>query len=168
VKTDYARHDEVYKQRLAAGAAGWDPSPEGYEEHTSKIAAVLAEGRAPKSGRLLELGCGAGNIGLWFAERGYSVCGIDIAPTAVELAKKRAAEAQADASFEVGSVLDLSRYPDNSFDFVYDSHLLHCIIGADRKTLFAEIRRVLKAGGYFLCATASSPTNWRTSIRSQN
>ena len=40
-----------------------------------------------------------------------------------------------------------------NFDFVYDTHLLHCIIGADRAGVFASVRRVLKPGGYFLVDT---------------
>lgn len=153
MKTNYEGHDKVYKQRLAAGARGWDVSDNGYEIHQSKLNKVLEIGIAPQSGKLLELGCGAGNIGLWFAELGYSVSGIDISPTAVALANKRAIDAKLDASFSVGSVLELLEYPDNSFDFVYDSHLLHCIIGKDRQKLFESVIRVLKPGGYFLVDT---------------
>ena len=153
MKTNYAGHDEVYRKRLAAGARGWDVSENGYEIHKAKLQDVLAMGFAPKSGKLLELGCGAGNIGLWFAELGYSVCGIDIAPTAVELAQKRAQKSGLETKFSVGSVLDLEEFAADAFDFVYDSHLLHCIIGADRQKLFQSVQRVLKPGGFFLVDT---------------
>jgi len=153
MKTHYIGHDDIYKKRLAAGARGWDVSEDGYEVHQAKINDVLQMGFAPKSGKLLELGCGAGNIGLWFAEQGYSVCGVDIAPTAVDLAQKRAEESRLDAKFYVGSVIDLAEYSDNTFDFVYDSHLLHCIIGPDREKLFNSVKRVLKPGAFFLVDT---------------
>jgi len=153
MKTFYEGHNAVYKKRLAAGSRGWDVSEDGYEIHQSILSDVLANGRAPSSGKLLELGCGAGNIGLWFAGLGYSVSGVDIAPTAVELAQKRAVESGADASFYVGNVVDLVSFADDTFDFVYDSHLLHCIIGDDRGKLFANVRRVLKPSGYFLVDT---------------
>jgi len=153
MKTNYIGHDEVYKKRLAAGARGWDVSDDGYEIHQSKLQKVLNMGIAPSEGRLLELGCGAGNIGLWFAEQGYSVCGLDIAPTAVELAQSRAQESGLNAQFSVGSVCELNSYEDDSFDFVYDSHLLHCIIGKDRQKLFENVIRVLRPGGFFLVDT---------------
>ena len=153
MKTNYIGHEAVYKKRLAAGARGWDVSADGYEIHKAKLQKVLDMGFAPKNGKLLELGCGAGNIGLWFAELGYFVCGIDIAPTAVELAQKRATESGLNAKFSVGSVLELAKYADDSFDFVYDSHLLHCIIGSDRQKLFQSVKRVLKPGAYFLVDT---------------
>ena len=58
-----------------------------------------------------------------------------------------------DASFRVGNVVDLEDFDDKTFDFIYDSHLLHCIIGSDRKKLLSNIDRVLKPKGYFLVDT---------------
>ena len=153
MKTNYIGHEKVYRERLAGGARGWDVSVDGYEIHQAKLAKVLAMGFTPQSGKLLELGCGAGNIGLWFAQQGYSVAGIDIAPTAIELAQQRAEESELDAEFRTGSVLDLADFQDSSFDFVYDSHLLHCIIGKDRQKLFKNVIRVLKPEGFFLVDT---------------
>jgi SAM-dependent methyltransferase len=153
MKTDYLGHDAEYKKRLAEGAIGWNPEADGYPIREADLEAVLAGGRMPDSGTLLELGCGCGNMGLWFAGLGYTVHGIDIAPTAVELAQKRARELDLDATFCVGSVVDLEPYADASFDWVYDSHLLHCIIGGDRAELFANVHRVLKPGGCFLVST---------------
>jgi SAM-dependent methyltransferase len=153
MKTFYEGHDDIYKKRLAAGARGWDDSEDGYEVHQSKLATLLAEGHAPRSGSLLELGCGAGNIGLWFAGRGYAVSGIDIAPTAIALAQRRAAEFDGVATFVLGNVVDLEPFADDAFDFVYDSHLLHCIIGDDRAKLFESVHRVMKPDGYFLVDT---------------
>jgi 2-polyprenyl-3-methyl-5-hydroxy-6-metoxy-1,4-benzoquinol methylase len=152
-KPDYAGHDEVYQKRLGGGATGWNPDPGGYPLREAQVAAIREKGRMPASGSLLELGCGCGNLGLWFASLGYSVHGIDIAPTAVELAQQRARERGLDATFCVGNVVDLSVYSDTTFDLVYDSHLLHCIIGRDRASLFASVRRVLKPSGYFLVST---------------
>jgi SAM-dependent methyltransferase len=153
MKTDYERHDEQYKRRLAKGAIGWNPDADGYPIREAELRAIMDGGRVPSSGMLLELGCGCGNMGLWFAGLGYTVHGIDIAPTAVELAQGRARERDLDATFCVGSVVHLEPYADDLFDFVYDSHLLHCIIGDDRAALFRNVRRVLKPSGYFLVST---------------
>ena len=153
MKTDYPGHDREYQKRLADGAIGWNPEPGGYPIRETDLRAILAGGHMPSSGALLELGCGCGNLGLWFAELGYTVHGVDIAPTAVELAQQRARDRSLDATFQVGSVVDLALYADGAFDLVYDSHLLHCIIGDDRAELFANVRRVLRPGGYFLVST---------------
>ena len=40
-------------------------------------------------GRVLDLGCGAGRVGLHLQGRGYEVVGIDVSPLAVEVARQR-------------------------------------------------------------------------------
>ncbi|MCK5760888.1 MAG: class I SAM-dependent methyltransferase, partial [Candidatus Delongbacteria bacterium] len=79
--------------------------------------------------------------------------GVDISQTAIEWAKEKAVEQNSNADFRVGSVLDLKDYPDNFFDFVFDAHCFHCIIGKDRKLFLESALRVLKPGGFFLSNT---------------
>jgi SAM-dependent methyltransferase len=40
-------------------------------------------------GRVLDLGCGAGRVGLHLQSRGHEVVGIDVSPLAVEIARQR-------------------------------------------------------------------------------
>src|SRR5512133_761487 len=42
-------------------------------------------------GRVLDLGCGAGRVGLHLQNRGLEVVGVDVSPLAVEVARKRGA-----------------------------------------------------------------------------
>ena len=142
-----------YQRRLAKGAVGWNTNADEYADRHQELAAILAGDYAPQSGYLLELGCGCGNVGLWLAAPGFAVRGIDIAPTAVAVAQENADADGLNAVFCVGNVVELAEFADDSFDFVYDSHLIHCIIGDDRAKLFANVRRVLRPGGYFLVST---------------
>jgi len=157
VKTDYAGHDAVYQRHRAEGATGWDENAVVYQEQELLLARILAAGRAPPSGRLLELGCGAGNISVWLARRGYEVCGVDIAPTAIEWAREKARAANVTAQFLVGDVCNLARFDEAPFDAVLDGHCLHCIIGADRPRFLATAARMLKPGGYLLVDTMCGP-----------
>jgi len=152
MRTNYIGHDELYKKRKAEGKTGWDTA-EQTQEFISTLEEVIRAEYVPKSGKLLELGCGAGNITLWFAGKGYEVYGVDIAPTAIAWAQEKAKEDSIKANFQVGNVLDLQDYPDDFFDFVLDGHCFHCIIGEDRKLFLASARRILKPGGFFLVAT---------------
>ena len=40
-------------------------------------------------GRVLDVGCGAGRVGLHLQERGHDVVGIDLSPLAVEVSRRR-------------------------------------------------------------------------------
>ncbi len=158
MKTFYEGHDQVYQKRLQDDTIGWDQTEEAYREREAFLSHIFANGNAPRHGKLLEMGCGAGNTPLWYAKKfGFEVSGIDISPTAIDWARKKAATANIDADFHVGSVLDLSPFADETFDLVVDGHCYHCIIGEDRKTFLAEAKRVLKPGGYLLIDTMCGP-----------
>ena len=157
MKTNYVGHDRVYQKRRAQGKSGWDASDAPYEESKQRLSQLLAEGHAPKTGRFLELGCGAGNMTVWFAAKGYETYGIDISPAAIEWARDRARNLGVVADFRVGSVVDLQSYPDRFFDFVLDGHCLHCIIGADRAKTLAATRRVMRPGGVLSIHTMCAP-----------
>lgn len=46
----------------------------------------------PRTGRLLEIGCGTGFYTAWLAERGFDVVGMDLSPNMIEQAKLRCPE----------------------------------------------------------------------------
>ncbi|HEY1085951.1 MAG TPA: class I SAM-dependent methyltransferase [Candidatus Saccharimonadales bacterium] len=116
----------------------------------------------PTGARILELGCGQGQDGLWFADEQnrFHVLATDISSSALENAQKRKAELEVDAiEFERLDLAELFRYPDEIFDMVY-SHLgLHYFDKTVTERLFAEIYRVLKPRGVlaFLANSVNDP-----------
>lgn len=94
--------------------------------------------------RALEYGCGVGSRAFDLAAAGVDVVGIDIAPGAIEAARKRArSERLAHASFEVMNAENLE-VPDGSFSLVCGSGILHHL---DLELAVGEIARVLEPGG---------------------
>src|SRR5262249_32029652 len=100
----------------------------------------LVDFDAQRGRRVLELGCGAGTDLMRFAKAGALVTGVDIAPSAIALAKQNFAQQglQADLRELDGERLP---FPDASFDFVYAHGVVQYT--ADDRALVAECRRVL-------------------------
>jgi SAM-dependent methyltransferase len=93
---------------------------------------------------VLEVGCGAGVDLARFAKGGALVTGVDLAASAIELARANFAQQGLDGSFEVADGEHLP-FADNSFDLVYAHGVVQYT--ANPQQLVAECRRVLKPGG---------------------
>ncbi len=159
MRTDYLAHDDRYKVLKADGKTGWT-TPQDVDEIIADVDEALAA-CGLRGGRALELGCGAGEVTLRLAERGFEAYGVDISPTAIQWATEKAAERGAQVDFRAGNVTSLEAYADGFFDFVLDGLCLHCIIGDDRARFLSSVRRVLKPGGVFhvqtMCGDVTDP-----------
>jgi ubiquinone/menaquinone biosynthesis C-methylase UbiE len=95
--------------------------------------------------RLLEVGCGIGTDLVRFARGGARVTGVDLAQTAIDLARKNFEEHGVSAEeLRVGNGERLP-YADGSFDVVYGHGVIQYT--ANAAALIAECHRVLKPGG---------------------
>jgi ubiquinone/menaquinone biosynthesis C-methylase UbiE len=94
--------------------------------------------------RLLDLGCGAGENSVYFAKQGAHCVATDYSPGMVEVALKLAASNGVQIEGRTANAMALD-FPDNTFDLVYASNLLHHI--PDPKIALKEMHRVLKPGG---------------------
>lgn len=94
--------------------------------------------------RVLEVGCGAGTDLIQFARHGARVTGIDMAASAIELARKNFALEGRKAQFVVA---DGERLPfgERTFDLVYAHGVVQYT--TDDRALIRECRRVLDRGG---------------------
>jgi SAM-dependent methyltransferase len=93
---------------------------------------------------VLEAGCGIATDGLQFARAGARYTGIDLSPTAVDLARRRFELAEVEGSFVQGSITELP-FPDASFDLVYSHGVIHHVPETER--VVGEFHRVLRPGG---------------------
>lgn len=85
--------DSAYR----AGRVNWDPGP--YDGHLP----WLLESFAIAPCTVLDIGCGTGKSVVWLARRGYVATGVDLSPTAVDLARRNARRAGVDCRFLPGS-----------------------------------------------------------------
>jgi ubiquinone/menaquinone biosynthesis C-methylase UbiE len=107
---------------------------------------LIAMGILPRHGRILDAGCGTGQISLPLAALGYEVCGYDISRAMVEIAN-----AKVDAAWQVSyGVADVRQLPDHdsSFDAVVVSKLFQHV--GNWQSAVRELLRVLKPNAFLL------------------
>ena len=119
----------------------------------------LVETEKIKPCKVIELGCGAGNYVIYLSTKGFDSTGIDISPTAIDIAKKSATEKGVKCNFIAVDVLGDMTEINEQFDFAYDWHLLHHIYPEDREKYINNVYGLLKPGGQYLsvCFSEDSP-----------
>jgi len=94
--------------------------------------------------RVLEVGCGAGVDLVRFARGGARVTGVDVAESAVRLARANFRQQGLDAWLLVADGAHLP-FPDASFDLVHAHGVVQ--YAADDRSIVEECRRVVRPGG---------------------
>jgi SAM-dependent methyltransferase len=97
-----------------------------------------------KGARLLDVGCGSGQLSLIAARAGANVVGCDIAVNWLEQAREQAFDEGLDAIFEEGDAEDLP-YNDAIFDVV--ASLVGAMFAPRPNVVAAELARVCRPGG---------------------
>jgi SAM-dependent methyltransferase len=116
----------------------------------------LVESGVIPVGRAIDLGTGPGHDAVCLAKAGFKVLAVDIAPSAIELAKANAKRAGLGVAidFRVEDVLRLSS-PANSATFINDRGCFHELAAKDRETYVRHIYDVLVPGGHLFLRTFS-------------
>jgi SAM-dependent methyltransferase len=134
---------------------------------------ILEAARITSEDRILDFGCGIGNILIALAARmpfREALVGTDIAPALIEIGKKEVARAG------LGGRIDLHvapathlPFPDGRFDVVLTSHVIKHLDEVGIASAFREVARVLAPGGRFLLwefdrSALSAPLFWSAAI----
>lgn len=124
--------------------------PEGIDEGDARL---LGE----PAGRVLEVGCGAGQCGRWLVSRGVDVVGLDLSWGQLRHAARL--NRRAGVALPVLQA-DGQRLPfaDRVFDVAFSSYGALSFV-ADVGTVLAEVARVLRPGGRFVYSV-SHPLRW--------
>src|SRR4051794_21878482 len=131
--------------------------PEGIPNRNSARLALELVGTTELAGRdALDVGCGRGGTASLLAEQFDAVAaGIDLSPEAIAFC--RTAHRGTDARFEVGDAEHIP-FDDASFDVVTNLESSHTY--PDMRAFLNEVRRVLRAGGWFLHADLLAGPRW--------
>lgn len=140
--------ESAYRGEAAELGFGARP-PWSIDEPQPELAALIEQGKF--HGDILDVGCGEAAISLRLAELGYTTVGLDLSPTAIELARAEAAKrGLTNASFEVADISSFTGY-DGRFGTIVDSTLFHSIPPELRDGYQRSIVRAAEPGAsYFV------------------
>jgi len=98
--------------------------------------------------RILDLGCGTGNVTIPLAKKGYEIAGVDLSSEMIEVAKDKALAAGMAIDFVVGDIRSYSK-PGELFDTVISccDVLNYLTSVADLVAAFQTVHRLLRSGG---------------------
>lgn len=102
---------------------------------------------APRRGRVLDAGCGAGAAAALLRRAGFEVIGLDVSERAAE----RARAGCPGMVVEVASFDDRLPFPDRSFSSIYCGDVVEHVY--DVQTMANELARVLEPGGLLFMST---------------
>ena len=109
-------------------------------------------------GRVLDAGCGTGDLALWLAERGCTVTGVDFLEQPLAAARGKAAKRGLAANFLQMDARAIGEIPER-FDAVTDCGLFHTFDDEGRSAYVAALEKLLEPGArlFVLCFSTAEP-----------
>lgn len=146
--------DEGFEAMYQSGTPPWDigrPQP----------AFVRLEETGAIRGRVLDAGCGTGELVLYLASRGHDAWGFDGSETARSTAKAKATQRGLKANFVQADALQLKRLGER-FDTITDCGLFHVFSDDERPKYVAALAATVRPGGnyFMLCFSEREPDGW--------
>jgi ubiquinone/menaquinone biosynthesis C-methylase UbiE len=118
---------------------------------------LVDQARIQPDQRILEIGCGTGNLAILIKRLhpGAEVIGIDPDSKALARAQRKAGREALTVQLDRGFAEELP-YPDASFDRVLSALMFHHLETEEKEKALDEARRVLKPGGSLHCLTSEA------------
>ena len=99
--------------------------------------------------RAIDIGCGTGTNAITLAKAGWQVTGVDFAPRAIQLAKRKIEEAGVQAEFFINDATKL-RGINGPYDFALDIGCFHGIPKDGQSKYLQQLDRILAPNGFWL------------------
>ena len=127
-------------------------SQHGQVEYRTTMKYIREALGGDKTRRILEIGAGTGRYSVTLAKEGFSVTAVELVAHNLEILKSKL-DGTEDITALQGNALDLSRFPDESFDLTLVlGPLYHLYTKEDKLRALSEAARVTKPGGILMVA----------------
>ena len=134
---------EKTKQHFNETASDYNNSSDGkFVEPMYEV--IVEEIQKLQGGKILDVGCGNGNLFTYLPDGKYGLFGVDFSENMIEEAKKKCGQK---ATFSVADAENLP-FDNDAFDIIVCNASFHHYIHPD--TVLKEMHRVLKDGGNVL------------------
>lgn len=140
----------------------WDASyhdgPAPWDIGSPQPAIVRLASEGAFAGAVLDVGCGTGENALHVASLGLPVLGVDVAETAIAMARSKARERAIAAEFALADAFEL-RHLQRTFDTVLDCGLFHTFDSEERRRYVESVASVTEQDGtlHILCFSDDGP-----------
>jgi SAM-dependent methyltransferase len=109
-------------------------------------------------GRALDLGCGTGTSSIGLAQAGWDVIGVDFAPRAIRMAKRKTQRTNLKVEFLVGEVTQLPQLLfKHRYDMVLDIGCFHGLSPSGKTCYLNQLDQLLSPAGTWLLYGFFSP-----------
>ena len=102
------------------------------------------EDKTFKPGRAIVFGCGSGTNAIYLASKGFEVTGVDVSPTALAVAARKAHKAEVEVDWMLADVVALPKL--QPYDLIFDRGCYHHICQYDSPGYVETLRRLSRAG----------------------
>ncbi|HEY9305938.1 MAG TPA: class I SAM-dependent methyltransferase [Mycobacterium sp.] len=154
--------DALYRGESPAEGIPAIPTPP-WDNKAPKDTVVAWHTEGLVHGDVLDIGCGLGDNAIYLAQHGFNVTGLDISPTALVTAERRAKDAGVQVKFATADATVLEGYTD-AFDTVVDSGMFHCLHDDAKRRYAAAVHRATRDGAILLlacfCDAHSGEAEW--------
>lgn len=147
MSTDFNKYADIYKSEIEKSIRFSGQTMDFFTEIKAQLIIKLAGKLGGDITRLnvLDLGCGIGQTDSFLVNKFRTLCGIDIANTAVE----RARTLNPTVDYKVYDGLNLP-FSDGTFDIIITICVMHHLPLTQRNKFISEMKRVLKNGGLIM------------------
>ncbi len=168
-------HDDPFRGRQPTShermtGLPWDASyqdgPAPWDIGRPQPAIVRLASAGGFAGAVLDVGCGTGENALHVASLGFPILGVDVAETALAIARKKAEDRGIKVEFAAVDAFQLDRLG-RRFETVLDCGLFHTFDGDERPAYVASLASVTEHDGtlYILCFSDHGPDTGPHPIR---